>query len=488
MWINYNGSCGIIDTSKQNPSDLKLVTGKTNGAKLYEQPDGTEDDAIATTKFVSDSVNSYGSDNQIPFMNSAGDDFEYSSSLYMDGALRFQGTHGLTTFSGHTITMNRTSYNYLIASAAGSSLVFRVNGNSTNSLLLSSDGHVRMSNDNAKFYQGAGNDYSQYFDGADQKYVLSSGDFLFSGGDVKLSGKLGIGATTLTHQLELYDTGGTRMRIYDSGASTAGIILRNSNGQWGFNTISDGRFSIYDYNKASYRMYIDASGHMYLPADNTKFILGAGGDLTLNYDGTDGIIDTSVVNPSDLKIDCGTEKTIELQEVVHDDLQVNIGEIAGNGWFGAQWSDIVEYRGGVALRLADSTSNTYKFKFNAQIPHKYAEGEDINFHVHIGNNSTTTGDVVLKFTWEWSNIDGTYGGTTSETKTFSVDGVDGKHQVFGFSTALSGTGKKISSIVLAQVERVADNAADTFTEDLHVIGVDYHVPHNTMGSRQEWIK
>ncbi len=227
---------------------------------------------------------------------------------------------------------------------------------------------------------------------------------------------------------------------------------------------------------------------LYLPNDNYKLITGEDGDVEQYYDGTDYILDTGVVTASDFIIDCGTEKTIELKEVVYDDLQVNIGEIAGNGWFGAQWSDIVEYRGGVALRLANSTSNNYKFKFNAQLKHKYAEGEDINFHIHIGNNSTTSGDVVLKLTWEWANVNGTYGGTTTETKTFSVTGTNGLHQVFGFSTALTGTGKKISSIVLAKVERISNDVADTFSEDLNVIGIDYHVPHNTMGSRQEWIK
>ena len=138
--------------------------------------------------------------------------------------------------------------------------------------------------------------------------------------------------------------------------------------------------------------------------------------------------------------------------------------------------------------MANSTSNNYKFKFDCQLNHKYAEGEDIKFHIHIGNNSATSGDVVLKFTWEWANVNGTYGTATSETKTFSVTGTDGLHEVFGFATALTGTSKKVSSILLCNVERLSSDSADTFSEDLYVIGCDYHIPLNTVGSRQEWIK
>ena len=62
---------------------------------------------------------------------------------------------------------------------------------------------------------------------------------------------------------------------------------------------------------------------------------------------------------------------------VWDDQQVEIGDIAGSGWFGSAFCDIVEYRSGMALELEDSTSSGYKFKFNTQITHRYKEGEDI---------------------------------------------------------------------------------------------------------------
>ena len=58
--------------------------------------------------------------------------------------------------------------------------------------------------------------------------------------------------------------------------------------------------------------------------DNGKIYLGAGDDVSLYYDGTDFYIKTDEVAASDLKVDCGTNKTIELVETVWEDLQFSV--------------------------------------------------------------------------------------------------------------------------------------------------------------------
>ena len=291
----------------------------------------------------------------------------------------------------------------------------------------------------------------------------------------------------------------------DEGSWGTGLAFKQVDGTvyedlWGIVRQTDGdgsgdgslRFGYNSHSNAVYEMspvvIMDKNGNVRMPNDNAKLLFGAGQDASIYYDGADLNIKTNEAVASDLNIYTGSQKTVELQTKVWDDQQVQIGEVAGQGWFGNAWADIVEYRSGIALRLADSTSNNYKFKFDCQLNHKYAEGEDIQFHIHIGNNSTTSGDVVLNFTYEWANVDGTYGTATTVTKTFSVTGTDGLHQVFDFEINASGTGKKVSSILLCKVERDAGNASDTFSEDLYVIGVDFHIPLNTVGSRQEWVK
>ena len=59
------------------------------------------------------------------------------------------------------------------------------------------DGDVGITSDSKKLYFGAGDDFSQYFDGTDQQFNLTSGDFLFNGGNV------GIGTPNPGEKLEV---------------------------------------------------------------------------------------------------------------------------------------------------------------------------------------------------------------------------------------------------------------------------------------------
>jgi len=230
------------------------------------------------------------------------------------------------------------------------------------------------------------------------------------------------------------------------------------------------------------------TGGIKISSDSGKYYAGAGDDMSLYYDGTDGHIKTDEVAASDLVLETGTAKTLELDTLVYDDQQVHMGEVAGSGWFGTPGCEIVEYHSGAAIEFQDSTTDGYKIRFNAQISHKYAEGEDIEFHIHIGNNSSTSGPVVFKFTYEWASLEGTFPSAASVSKTITIDGTDGKHQIEEIIAAITGTGKGISSILLCTLERDAGNAADTFSESVYVIGIDFHIPCNTVGSRQSGTK
>jgi len=230
------------------------------------------------------------------------------------------------------------------------------------------------------------------------------------------------------------------------------------------------------------------AGDIKTPSDSGKHYAGAGDDMSMSYYGTDGHIKTDEVAASDLVLETGSAKTLELDTLVYDDQQVNLGDVAGSGWFGTPGCEVVEYRSGSAIEFQNSTTDGYKIRFNAQISHKYAEGEDIEFHIHIGDNSSTSGPVVFKFTYEWASLEGTFPSATSVSKTITIDGTDGKHQLEEIVATITGTGKGISSILLCTLERDAGNAADTFSESVYVIGIDFHIPCNTVGSRQSGVK
>lgn len=62
---------------------------------------------------------------------------------------------------------------------------------------------------------------------------------------------------------------------------------------------------------ANQDLYINAD--LYLKADSRPIYFGGGDDMSIYYDGTNGNIDTDLVAPSDLYIDCGTGKTLMLE-------------------------------------------------------------------------------------------------------------------------------------------------------------------------------
>ena len=279
---------------------------------------------------------------------------------------------------------------------------------------------------------------------------------------------------------------GREAGFYNTGSSNIFIGYRAGYNETGSNLLyianSDTAVPLIWGNFSTKKLKLNAD--VYIPSDSYKLHLGAGNDMSIWYDGIDAHIKTSDITASDLKLDCGTNKTLELVQLVYDDQQVNLGEVAGSGWFGSPGVDIVEYRSGSAIEFKNSTSNSYKARFNAQLSHRYAEGEDIEFHIHIGNDGTSTGNVVFKLTYQWANMEGTYSSSTSVSKTFAIDGTDGKHQMEEIIANITGTGKKISSILLCTLERDAGNANDTFSGSVYVIGLDFHLPINTEGSRQ----
>jgi len=90
---------------------------------------------------------SLGADNQIPYTNSEGDDFDYSARFTFDGT------------------------------------------------------DAKLKADNSKLYFGAADDYSIEWDGADAIHTITAGDFVFNGGDV------GIGTDSPDYLLDVAEIG-----------------------------------------------------------------------------------------------------------------------------------------------------------------------------------------------------------------------------------------------------------------------------------------
>ena len=139
-----------------------------------------------------------------------------------------------------------------------------------------------------------------------------------------------------------------------------------------------------------------------------------------------------------------------------------------------------------AYKFAGNATN--EIFFEVQMPHSWAEGTTIYPHVHwVSNGSNTTDAVTWGLEYDWENISGSFGGTTS-TITNSVLSTGLKVQNINelASAGISGTGKNISSMLLCRLYR--SGGSDPNNDDCFLLTFDIHYQINTIGSRDKLTK
>jgi hypothetical protein len=236
-------------------------------------------------------------------------------------------------------------------------------------------------------------------------------------------------------------------------------------------------------------LYVNSGGfHAY--ADNLKGYYGAADDASVYYDGTNLNIKTNEVVASDLDITCGTGKTLELQNVVYEDLQVNISNVrvpVAN----APTERLYDHGigGGVTFPVLGFAVNDY-FYFDLQSSHTMKLSTILENHFHYTTPTDGTGD---KFKFQLdviaAAVDGTWAVPTGSPFTTEVS----------MSADLSGAHKKaeiadipavnttLSTIYKCKFTRIAATA-DEYAGEVYIHYTDSHYQKNTMGSRQEYSK
>jgi len=225
------------------------------------------------------------------------------------------------------------------------------------------------------------------------------------------------------------------------------------------------------------------SGDLVIEADSKALKLGAGKDMDIYYDGTDGYIRTDVVAASDLNIDCGTNKTIELQTTVYRD--INLGA-AVNSLPVASQPDEVQF-----VDEGGTNTGIYSYGFAVgekisgafELQHDYQEGTDLTFHIHWTGDTAPTGTDNVQ--WQLTYTVGQTGQTLDAVATLTVEtGYDTQYE-FAFSSfaAITGTNFDIGDQFLFTVERIAASA-DEYGGDAKVSTMGIHYQVNTLGSRQ----
>jgi len=230
---------------------------------------------------------------------------------------------------------------------------------------------------------------------------------------------------------------------------------------------------------------VQADGEVALIQDSKKLYFGAGYDFSLYYDGADANIKTDEVTASDLLIHTGSQKTIELQTVVYNDINFN----ALYALPGATAPDLITLNStGFKGYAFNGVNLTEELQFGEQeILHGYKEGTDIYLHIHWRPTTSDTGNVKWQVEYYWDNIDSTPGSNYTVSLVDAAGGVAWQHLKTDEYT-ISGTGKLIGSHLLIRVFRDPTDSADTYAYDAVLSSVGVHYQIDTIGSRQVNIK
>lgn len=229
--------------------------------------------------------------------------------------------------------------------------------------------------------------------------------------------------------------------------------------------------------------------------DSEKVVLGTGSDVELYYDGTDAKIVTDVVAASDLVVDCGTDKTIELAETVWDEIRVPWTSTYFDATLVNPWGAYIV--GSIPL-LWFIASGDLSTAFVVRLPHDWKEGTNLYPHVHWSPLVTADGtpaNQVVKWTLEysWANNGTDLPGSTTESMTVhspaDANVVKGRVYTTAFSAITPGANSdEISSTLVGRLMRYGTDASDTYENYAGLISLDFYYEIDTIGSRTQTAK
>lgn len=129
---------------------------------------------------------------------------------------------------------------------------------------------------------------------------------------------------------------------------------------------------------------------------------------------------------------------------------------------------------------------TQSVMFDAQIPHTWLAGSDVHPHLHWSpGNSVSTGVVRWGLEYTWSNVNDPFPASTTVYSEPAGAGVAYSHQIASFP-ALSGAGKRVSSVFSCRLFREGAHVNDTFPVGAFAISFDFHLQMSSDGTVTEF--
>jgi hypothetical protein len=221
-----------------------------------------------------------------------------------------------------------------------------------------------------------------------------------------------------------------------------------------------------------------------LLSDSAAVRFGAGTDMSIVYNGSNGIINTSLVAASDLTLTCGAQKTLVLTNTVYNDANVGGATLRG-GSTNPPITQIVDNVGTNTGIYALGFAVNDEANGCIEISHDYAEGTNLVFHVHwFGNAAPAGGTDNVK--WQVTYSVCRDGVTTPPATTPAGIEVAYTTQYSHVRTDLAtinGASFKIGDQVQFNIKRIAASA-DDYAGVALLNTVGFHYQCDTLGSRQ----
>lgn len=226
----------------------------------------------------------------------------------------------------------------------------------------------------------------------------------------------------------------------------------------------------------------EANAEIHLNDDSLPLQLGAGTDMDVGYDGTDGYIRTDLVAASDLNVDCGANKTIELQTSVYNDVFLPIA-VTKPGGTAPSWTAFFGNLSQYTFAINDYVEGSF------ELPHDYKEGTDLDIHVHIVTQGAEAA-VEVRYSFEYWIADmgeASVATTTITSDDYTLTNANGHHEYVDIGN-IAGAGYRIGAVVCFLFKRVALVGGSDPSNDPFVVSIGSHYEVDTLGSRQETVK
>lgn len=232
---------------------------------------------------------------------------------------------------------------------------------------------------------------------------------------------------------------------------------------------------------------LTAQGNLYLPANTYTSVYGANGDLSIGYDGTYGQIVTDGHAASDLRLTCGANKTLELEDVVYEDLQfaTSTGKLTGNSV--PTWNTFTPNTSMYSFAVNDDLDLT-----TSEVPHKWVEGTSADVHIHVAlkNDQTSGSNQYAKFSLfiGYADRNTVWQEVTLTAELTIPTGTLALTHLYLDMGDLTLTGLHVGTQIVVRVQRIAATGGTELTGKIFITQVGMHFQENTIGSRFETSK